>query len=114
MTLVLILLALPGVLAVLLRLSMALLRAGRYSVERYVAHQIVDQRASRGDLSGMAEADKIRVVAARKQMRFVGEALMWGVLLGLPLLFPPAIVLYPFYSIFWLVPCGASRKQAAS
>jgi hypothetical protein len=104
MTLLLILLAIPGVAAVMLRLFKALMRAARYSLERYVARQIVQQRATRGDLSGMAEADKVRREAADKQVRFVGETLMWSALLGAPLLFPPAILLYPLYSIFWFVP----------
>jgi hypothetical protein len=104
MTLFLILLAIPGVAAVMLRLFKALLRAARYSLERYVARQIVQQRATRGDLSGMAEADKVRRQAADKQVRFVGETLMWSALLGAPLLFPPALLLYPLYSIFWFVP----------
>ena len=104
MTLVLILLAIPGVAAVMLRLFTALMRAARYSLERYVARQIVQQRANRGDLSGMAEANKVRSAAASKQMRFVGETLVWGALLAMPLLFPPAIILYPFYSIFWFAP----------
>lgn len=103
MTLLLILLAIPGVLAVLLRLGTALLRAAKFSLERYVARQIVDQRAGRGDITGMAEAEQVRVVAARNQMRFVGETLMWAGLLAVPLIFPPAVVLYPFYSIFWFV-----------
>ena len=106
MTIILILLAIPGVLAVLLRLGAALLKTGRYSLERYVARQILDQRATRGDLSGMAEADQVRATAAGKQLRFLGETAMWAVLLGLPLMFPPAVVLYPLYSIFWFVPRG--------
>lgn len=109
MTFLLILLAIPGAAAVAMRLFMSLLRAGRYSIERYVARQIVDQRATRGDLSGMAEADKVRGEAARQQMRFVGETLLWAGLLGLPLVFAPAILLYPLYSIFWFVPRGGRQ-----
>ena len=109
MTIILILLAIPGVLAVLLRLGSALLHAGKFSLERYVARQILDQRATRGDLSGMAEADKVRATAAGRQFRYIGESAMWAALLGLPLLFPPAVVLYPFYSIFWFVPRGGRQ-----
>jgi len=113
MTLLLILLAIPGVAAVMLRLFMALMRAGRYSLERYVARQIVEQRANRGDLSGLAEANKVRSEAANKQMRFLGETLVWGALLGAPLLFPPAVFLYPLYSIFWFIP-RRSKQVVAS
>jgi hypothetical protein len=103
MTVLLILAAIPGVLAVMLRLSRALTKAVKFSLERFVARQIVQQRAERGDLTGMEEADRLRVVAARQQMRHVGMTLVWIALLALPLVFPPAIVLYPFYSIFWFV-----------
>jgi hypothetical protein len=113
MTIILILLAIPGALAVLLRLGTALLHAGKYSLERYVARQIFDQRATRGDLSGMAEAEKVRVTAANKQMRFLGECAVWAALLGAPLLFPAAVVLYPIYSIFWFVP-RRSKQVVAS
>ena len=114
MTFVLILLAIPGVLAVLLRLFVALIGATKHTIERYVARQIKHQRAERGDLSGLAEAEKIRSAAARKQMRWVGEALGWILLLGLPLMFPIAVVLYPFYSVFWLLPNPYSRKPVRS
>lgn len=112
MTIILILLAIPGVLAVLLRLGAALLQAAKFSLERYVARQMFDQRANRGDLSGMAEADKVRASAANRQMRFVAETAMWAALLGLPLMFPPTVIVYPFYSIFWFVPRGG--KQVVS
>lgn len=104
MTFVLILLAIPGVLAVLLRLGKALLQAGRYSIERYVAAQIVAQRAGRGDLSGMEEAETARAAAARNQMRYGAQTLVWAALLVLPAVFPPAVFVLPLYAIFWFVP----------
>jgi hypothetical protein len=111
MTIVLILLAIPGVLAVLLRLVMSLINATKHSIERYVAKQIKDQRAERGDLSGLAEAEKVRAAAARKQTRWIVESLGWTMLLALPLLFPFAVFLYPFYAVFWLLPNPFSRKR---
>jgi len=103
MTLLLILAAIPGVLAVMLRLSGSLTKAVKFSLERFVARQIVQQRAGRGDITGMEEANRLRAEAARKQMRHVGMSALWGALLLLPLLIPPAVVLYPFYSIFWFI-----------
>ena len=97
-------LAMFGGAAVLVRLGEALLRTGKYSLERYVAAQIVEQRGSRGDLSGMSEAEKVRAAAAAKQMRFLGLAALWAALLGLPLLITPAIIFFPLYSIFWYLP----------
>ncbi len=104
MTILLILLAIPGVLAVLLRFGIALLHTGKHTVEWYVARQISDQRAGRGDLSGLAEAEKIRAAAAREQRRYALHALMWMLLLAFPLLVPGAVIVYPLYSLLWLLP----------
>ena len=104
MTILLILLAIPGVLAVLVRLGVALFGASRHTVEWFVARQISHQRAERGDLSGLAEAEKIRGEAARQQRRWALHALMWIILLAFPLLIPGAVIVYPFYSILWLLP----------
>jgi hypothetical protein len=110
MTILIILLALPGVLAVLLRLGIALMGATKYSVEWYVARQISAQRAERGDLSGLAEARKIVDAAGRQQRRYILHAIAWVVLLALPLIMPAAVIVYPFYSLFWFLPNRSSRK----
>lgn len=112
MTFVLFLLAIIGVLAVLLRLALSLIGATKHSIERYVARQIKDQRAERGDLSGLAEAENVRAAAARKQTRWIVESLGWAMLLALPMLSPIALFLYPFYAVFWLLPNPFSRKRA--
>jgi hypothetical protein len=104
MTILLILLAIPGVLAVLLRLGVSLLHTGKHTMEWYVARQISNQRAGRGDLSGLAEAEKIRAAAAREQRRHGMHALIWILLLAFPLLIPGAVIVYPLYSILWLLP----------
>lgn len=104
MTLVLILLAIPGVLAVLLRLFTALFGLTKHTIERYVAGQISDQHAERGDLTSLAAAEKVRGTATRMQLRHLIEALGWGTLLALPLLVPATVILYPFYAIVWLLP----------
>ena len=104
MTIILILLAIPGVLAVLLRLGVALFSTARHTVEWYVARQITNQRAERGDLSGLAEAEKIRAEAARQQRRWGLHALAWTTLLAFPLLVPGAVIVYPLYSVLWLLP----------
>lgn len=114
MTFILILLAIPGVLAVPLRLGLAVFGASRHTVEWFVARQISNQRAERGDLSGLAEAEKIRREAARQQRRWTLHALMWTILLAFPLLVPGAVVVYPFYSILWLLPRhGVTGKARA-
>ena len=81
MTILLILLAIPGVLAVLLRLGIALLHTGKHTVEWYVAKQISDQRASHGDLSGLAEAEKVRAeyvsVLETLNLHYVERYMKW-------------------------------------
>jgi hypothetical protein len=104
MTFVLILLAIPGVLAVLLRLGVALFGTTKHTIEWFVARQISNQRAERGDLSGLAEAEKIRGEAARQQRRWGLHALAWTTLLAFPLLVPGAVIVYPLYSILWVLP----------
>ena len=104
MTYVLILLAIPGVLAVLLRLGWALLATGKHALEWFVARQITNQRAERGDLSGLTEARKVRDAAARQQRRFGLHAAVWLLLLALPLFIPGAVIVYPFYSVLWFLP----------
>jgi hypothetical protein len=114
MTIILILLAIPGVLAVLLRLGIAVLGATKHTIEWFVARQITAQRAERGDLSGLAEAMKIRAAAARQQRRYGLHVLTWSVLLALPVFVPAAVIVYPFYSLFWLLPNPYKRKAAHS
>jgi hypothetical protein len=104
MTIILILLAIPGVLAVLLRLGWALLGTGKHTLEWFVARQITSQRAERGDLSGLAEATRLRDEAGRQQRRFGLHATIWLLLLALPLFIPGAVIVYPFYAILWLLP----------
>lgn len=104
MTILLILLAIPGVLAVLLRLGTDLLHTVKHTMEWYVARQISQQRAGRGDLSGLAEAEKLRAAASRKQRWYGFHALIWMLLLGFPLLIPGAVLVYPLYSLLWLLP----------
>jgi hypothetical protein len=114
MTILLILLAIPGVLAVLLRFGIALAGAAKHTVEWFVARQISAQRAQRGDLSGLAEARKIVDAAAGKQRWYALHAVVWLVLLAFPLLMPAAVIVYPFYSIFWLLPSSFSRTPERS
>jgi hypothetical protein len=104
MTFILILLAIPGVLAVLLRLGVAAYGAAKHTIEWYVARQITKQRAERGDLSGLAEAEKIRNEAGRQQRRWGLHALAWTTLLAFPLMIPGAVIVYPLYSLLWLLP----------
>ena len=104
MTILLILLAIPGVLAVLLRFGVALYGTSKHTIEWFVARQISHQRAERGDLSGLAEAEKIRNEAGRQQRRWGLHALAWATLLAFPLLLPGAVIVYPLYAFLWLLP----------
>lgn len=104
MTLLLALIALPGIAAVLVRWFAAVFGMARHSVERYVAGQIADNRAQRGDISGMSEAESIRRRSGAEQMRLLLQVLGWTGLLVAPLLLPASLVFYALYGLLWLVP----------
>ena len=104
MTILLILLTIVGVLAVLLRLGVAVYGSGKHTIEWFVARQICQQRARRGDLSGLAEAEKIRNEAGRQQRRWALHAAVWVILLGFPMLVPAGMIAYPIYAFLWLLP----------
>ncbi|HEX6558115.1 MAG TPA: hypothetical protein VF021_01595 [Longimicrobiales bacterium] len=104
MTLLLVLIALPGIAAVVLRWSNAMWATARHSLEWFVASQIADTRAQRGDISGMSEADMIRRKSRDAQSRDLLRLLFWSALLIVPLLLPGSFIIYALYGLFWLVP----------
>lgn len=106
MTLLLALIALPGIAAVVLRWSTAMFGMARHAVERYVAGQVAESRAQRGDISGMSEAEIIRRRSREEQRRLLLQLLLWSGLLIAPLFLPATLVLYALYGLLWLVPRG--------
>ena len=105
----LVLLSIAGVLAVLLRLFRALLRALGRSAEHVAAGQALDARAQRGDLTGMAEASEWRKAAGRRRLRALTSAGVWLALLVLPAYTVWTRVIYACYAALWVVNALARR-----
>ncbi|MGQ0560531.1 MAG: hypothetical protein ACT443_01505 [Gemmatimonadota bacterium] len=112
MSLLLVLIAIPGVAAVLLRLGIAVFWIARYSIERFVASQIAGRRAQRGDLSGMTAAEIIRRSSRRRQLHGLLRVLLWSGVLLAPLWLPGSLLIYALYTLLWLVPLPGSAQEA--
>jgi hypothetical protein len=105
------LLAVAGIAAVLLRALAALLRGLRGGVDAFLARDLADVRAQRGDLTGVADAGELRAAARRERVYALAAAAMWVGLLALPPLTPWPRFLYVIYSLLWLVPRRAGTPR---
>ncbi|MBR9989380.1 MAG: hypothetical protein KFH98_06460 [Gemmatimonadetes bacterium] len=99
-----ILLAVAGALAVLLRMLRALFAALRGGVDAFIAHDVAGTRAQRGDLTGVDDARTEAALARRRRLLAVGTASMWIALLVAPTLTPWPTFMYACYSLLWLIP----------
>jgi hypothetical protein len=99
-----ILLAVAGVIAVGLRLVRALFATLRGGVDAFLAHDVADTRAQRGDLTGVDDARAAARVARKRRLLALGTASMWIGLLLVPVLTPWPTLLYAGYSLLWLIP----------
>jgi hypothetical protein len=100
----LVILAVLGFVAALLRLLRAAFGALRHGVDEYVAREAAEARARRGDLTGMAEAQTLNRGARRARIRALAFAAFWLVLLVAPPFTPWARELYAACSLLWLFP----------
>jgi hypothetical protein len=98
------LLAIVGAAAVLLRAAGAAFRALRGGFAAFMARDLADVRAQRGDLTGFADAAAATGAARRRRMVALGAAAFWVGLLFVPPLTPWPRFLYAVYSLLWLVP----------
>ncbi|HSK19073.1 MAG TPA: hypothetical protein VK912_08030 [Longimicrobiales bacterium] len=98
------LLAVAGVIAVLLRLLRSLFATLRGGVDVFLAHDVADTRAQRGDLTGVDDAKAAAAVARRRRLFALGTASLWIGLLIVPMLTPWPSLLYATYSLLWLLP----------
>jgi hypothetical protein len=104
MRFVILVLAFFGILAVLghvVRSGVWLLFRG---IDTFVAGEAVDQRARRGDLTGMADASSRRALARRARIRAAATLSFWLGLLVIPVLTPWPATLYAIYSLLWFLP----------
>lgn len=106
-----VLVAVAGFAAVALRAMKALLYVARFAAEAFLARNLADTRAQRGDLTGVADAAQARVVARRRRLAAVGSLLVWGCLLIVPPLTSFPALLYASYSLLWLVPRRRTAVQ---
>lgn len=97
-------LAVAGIAAVLLRAVSSALRALRGGVDAFLARDVADARAQRGDLTGLADATEVRAAARRRRLFFLAAFGFWLGLLVVPPLTPWPRFLYAVFSLLWLVP----------
>lgn len=111
MSLLVVVLAVIGFVAVALRVVLAILGLLRRGVDRYLADSVADVRARRGDLTGMDEA-RVEEQGARRAL-FSAFAILsfWALLLIAPALTPWPRTIYAAYSVFWLLPSGFARVR---
>jgi hypothetical protein len=98
------LLAVAGVAAVVIRAIGAAFRALRGGVDAFLARDVADNRAQRGDLTGLADAAEYRSAARQRRMVALGAVAFWAGLLFVPPLTPWPRFLYAVYALLWLVP----------
>jgi hypothetical protein len=103
------LLGVAGVAAVLLRLVRALFLALRGGVDAFLARDVADTRAQRGDITGLDEAHGAARDARRRRLAALGVASLWAGLLIVPVLTPWPRMLYATYSLLWLLPRPTAR-----
>ena len=103
MELAVLILAVLGFVAVLLRFLKAALAAASQGANALYAREMQATRARRGDVTGMEEAREWVVCACKGRRQAVLAVTVWIALLALPLVFlrSPAPV-YAAYSVLWL------------
>lgn len=105
----LILLAVAGIAAVLVRLARALFRTAHSGTEAFVAGETARTRERRGDLTGMREAGRRQERARQERRRRLAGALAWLALLVAPSLTPWSREIYAAYSLLWLQSARSGR-----
>lgn len=102
-TFLLALIALPGIAAVLIRWSRSVFVTARHTIEWFVAGQIADQRAQRGDISGMSEAVTIRTRSRGALLSGVLRVLLYSAAIVIPMFLPGTFLIYTLYGFLWFV-----------
>jgi hypothetical protein len=113
MSTAILLLAIAGVIAVMLRLLRALFASLRGGVEAFLARDVAETRAQRGDLTGLNDARAAAAVSRRRRIVALGTASVWIGLLVVPALTPWPTVLYASYSLLWVLPRPTRHAPSA-
>lgn len=103
MSTLLLIAALFGFAAIALGLARAIFAMLGRLAEGVLAGELAGTRASRGDLTGMAEAERRSKIARRERLRLTLGLFAWAVLLVGPLLTPWPRPFYAAASVLWLV-----------
>ncbi len=101
MRLLLAFLSVVGVVAVAGRLARALLRALGRMAEHVAAGHAADNRARRGDLTGLAEAGAWRSATRRRRRNAWLISALWAALLVVPLYTAWSLYVYSAYALLW-------------
>ncbi|MEO5509518.1 MAG: hypothetical protein ABIS27_02745 [Longimicrobiales bacterium] len=104
-------LAIIGVAAVLARAFRALFSLLRGGVDMFVANDLHDVRAQRGDLTGMEEATALRRSGRERRAVAAARISFWIGLLIAPGFTPWPAHLCASYVIFWLLPDRPSAPR---
>jgi hypothetical protein len=109
MFLLLRILAVIGVLAVLVRAGSALFSLLRGGIDMFLARDLHEVRAQRGDLTGMEEARALRRTGLQRRTIAAARLSFWIGLLIIPNFTPWPAQMCAAYCVFWLLP----RNRAA-
>ena len=104
MDILLTILAAFGIVAVLWRLLRAVLRALQRGTDAFLAREIADVRANRGDLTGVDDARVARERLRAGRSRALVFVLLYLVLLIAPSLTAMPMPLYAACNLLWLLP----------
>lgn len=104
MRFVLLILSIAGIAAILRHMLTASSKLLRRGLDAYLAGQIADVRANRGDLTGLSDAEGARAAARRQRRGALFLVAVWVALLVVPPLTPWPSLLYASYTILWFVP----------
>jgi hypothetical protein len=96
-------LAILGFVCVMVRFLRASFSFIRRQVIVFHARKVADVRARRGDLTGMAEAERRVEGARRARWRSLAWSAFWFALLAVPPMLPWTRGIYASYSALWLL-----------
>jgi hypothetical protein len=103
MQFLIILLAIIGFLAVAGQLLRALLLALGTGVESFLAREVTEVNARRGDLTALQESETRHRVARRARLGAVARLALWTALLAVPPFTQFTAIVYACYSPLWLL-----------
>ncbi len=102
MSTLLLIAALFGFAAIAFGLGRAIFATLGRLAEGFLAGEVAGTRARRGDLTGMAEAERQSKIARRERLRLTVGLLAWAALLVGPLFTPWPRPIYAAASVLWL------------